>query len=206
MRYDGRIVFRHLDGSVELYGPGSPVRGVYYDPEYGTKKSVAEMGDGITLSSAQWIEYADKLVAEGALTFTPSETETEYWQRIHDRTKAAVPHLADADWVATIPSAEHTNKDRYFRGAWTWVTPEPVIDVDIARAREIHRDKLRELRAPKLADMDVAYQRADEDGDAAAKAGVIAKKKALRDAPSDPRIVAAATPEELKAVIPDALK
>lgn len=75
-----------------------------------------------------------------------------------------------------------------------------MITVDMDKAREIHRQNLRLERAPLLAALDVAYQRADEAGDDAAKADVIARKKALRDLPADPRIDSAKTAEDLLAV------
>jgi hypothetical protein len=48
--------------------------------------------------------------------------------------------------------------------------------------------------------LDMAYLRADESKDEVAKATIAAEKQALRDAPADPAIDAAGTPEELKAV------
>jgi Iap family predicted aminopeptidase len=81
-----------------------------------------------------------------------------------------------------------------------------MITLNMAKAREIQRDRIRALREPLFADLDVAYQRADENGDAEAKAAIAARKQALRDATKDPAIDAAKTPEELKAAIPDALK
>jgi hypothetical protein len=53
--------------------------------------------------------------------------------------------------------------------------------------------------------LDTAYMRADEVGDQQEKRRIATQKQALRDVTADPRIDAAATPEELKAVIPDAL-
>jgi hypothetical protein len=81
-----------------------------------------------------------------------------------------------------------------------------MIAINMAKAREIQRDRIRALREPLFADLDVAYQRADEIGDAEAKAAIAARKQALRDATKDPAIDAAKTPEELKAAIPDVLK
>lgn len=95
--------------------------------------------------------------------------------------------------------------DRTFRNAWCDETPEPVIDIDMPKAREIHREKLRQMRAPKLAALDIEYQRADEAGDAKRKGEVATKKQALRDITDDPAIEAAQTPDELKAVMPAAL-
>lgn len=90
--------------------------------------------------------------------------------------------------------------DRTFRDAWTAMGSS--VAVDMIKAREIHKHTLRKMRAPKLADLDVAYMKADEDGNAVLKAQISAKKTALRDVTSDPRIANALTPEGLRAIIP----
>lgn len=81
-----------------------------------------------------------------------------------------------------------------------------MIKVNMTKAVEIKKDIIRAERAPILADLDVAFMRAVEAGNAAAQADISAKKQALRDATKDPAIAAAKTPEELKAVVPAALK
>ena len=93
--------------------------------------------------------------------------------------------------------------DRVFRNAWK--DGGTKIEIDMPKAREIKRDDLRQLRAPLMVDLDVAYMRADEAGDVVEKRRIAAKKQALRDVPADPAIDAAATPEALKAVAPVAL-
>ena len=87
---------------------------------------------------------------------------------------------------------------RAYRNAW--VDEGDAIGHDMEKAREIHRDKLRAERAPLLLALDVEYQRADETGDAAEKARVVAAKKRLRDLPSDPRIEQATTVAELASI------
>lgn len=87
---------------------------------------------------------------------------------------------------------------RTYRGAW--VDRAGRIDVDMPRARGICRARLRALREPLLAELDTAYMRADEDGDVAAKKSIAARKRALRDAPADPRIDRAASTPELDAI------
>ena len=77
-----------------------------------------------------------------------------------------------------------------------------MIVIDMSKARDIWRDKIRAERDARFKDLDVAYQRADETGDAVKKADIAAQKQALRDAPADPAIDAATTPEELKAIWP----
>lgn len=96
-----------------------------------------------------------------------------------------------------IVDATEIPTDRYFRNAW-----KDDLSVDMVKARNIHRDKLRALRAPKLDKLDVEYMRADEAGDAAKKTDIATKKQQLRDVTADPAIEAAATPEDLKAVRP----
>jgi hypothetical protein len=56
-----------------------------------------------------------------------------------------------------------------------------MIIVNVNKAKEITKDRLRAERAPLLAGLDVAYQRADESGDAEKKAEVVAEKQRLRD-------------------------
>src|SRR5262245_3316550 len=96
-------------------------------------------------------------------------------------------------------------QDRYFRNAWKRAGRSKV-GIDMPKAREIHRNVLRRMREPLLARADVDYMRADEDGDVGAKGAVRARKQALRNVPQDPRIDAAKTPEQLRAIIPDVLK
>ena len=93
--------------------------------------------------------------------------------------------------------------DRYFRNAWKDTGAK--LDVDMPKAREIHREHLRARRAPLLAALDTEYMRADEAADVPEKRRIAAKKQALRDVTADPRIDAATTPEALKAVVPAAL-
>ena len=69
--------------------------------------------------------------------------------------------------------------------------------VDMAKAREIHKDKIRAARTPKLAELDVEFQKALETG--ASTTDIVAKKQALRDAPADSGIAAASDTDALKA-------
>lgn len=80
-----------------------------------------------------------------------------------------------------------------------------MITIDMPKARDIWKDKIREERKPKLEKLDVEFMRAVEADDTAKKSEIATKKQALRDATSDPAIEAAATPEALKQVWPAAL-
>jgi len=93
--------------------------------------------------------------------------------------------------------------ERTFRNAWEANADTGVISVDMTAARDIWRDKIRQARTEPLAALDTAYMKALEtDADTTQ---IIADKQALRDAPTDPAIDAATTPEELAAVQPAGL-
>ena len=69
--------------------------------------------------------------------------------------------------------------------------------IDMAKAREIHKTNIRTARAPKLAELDIEFQKALETG--ASTTDIVAKKQALRDAPADSGIAAASDADALKA-------
>jgi len=69
--------------------------------------------------------------------------------------------------------------------------------IDMAKAREIHKTKIREARTPKLAELDIEFQKALETG--ASTTDIVTKKQALRDAPADAGITAASDADALKA-------
>jgi hypothetical protein len=148
--------------------------------------------------------------ADGGLTILQLVTkerrngETVWEQEPTDEAIAAVIAKADLDCVSwrRITAAD-IPADRYFRNAWT--DGGAAIAVDMPKARDIHRDRMRQARQPRLAALDIEYQRADERGDAAAKADIAARKQALRDVTADPAIEAAKTPEDLHAVWPAVL-
>jgi len=72
-----------------------------------------------------------------------------------------------------------------------------VIKIDMAKAKEIHKANIREARTPKLAELDVEFQRALETG--ASTTDIVTKKNALRDAPAATGISTALTDTDLKA-------
>ena len=78
-----------------------------------------------------------------------------------------------------------------------------MITINMDKAREIHKDAMRQARAPLFKNLDVAYMVAIEQGLDASD--IASKKQELRDVTSDPAIAAASTPEQLKAVWPSVL-
>lgn len=121
--------------------------------------------------------------------WTEADSEQRAWDKLPP--DAINPRFADE---SEIPA------DRTFRNAW-----KADLTVDMVKAREIHRAKLRDIRKPLLEALDTDYMRADEAGDTALKAQIASKKQALRDVTDDPAIAAATSPEELKAVLPSVL-
>ena len=69
--------------------------------------------------------------------------------------------------------------------------------IDMAKAKEIHKDRIRTARKPLLEALDIEFQRALETG--ASTTDIAAAKQALRDAPAAAGISTATTTDELKA-------
>ena len=72
-----------------------------------------------------------------------------------------------------------------------------IIKTNMAQAKEIHKTNIRTARTPKLAELDVEFQKALETG--ASTTDIVAKKNALRDAPAAAGISTALTETDLKA-------
>ena len=75
-----------------------------------------------------------------------------------------------------------------------------MIKIDMAKAAEIQRNRIRAARDPLLAALDVEFMRAVERGDQAEQARVAAEKQRLRDLTKDPHLTAAQTVDELKII------
>jgi hypothetical protein len=89
--------------------------------------------------------------------------------------------------------------DDYFDG-FIYADGEAI--ADIAKCKNIHLNKFRHARAPKLAELDVAFMRAVEQGNADKQAEIAAIKQELRDVT---KIELPDTLPEIKAVWPDIL-
>jgi hypothetical protein len=169
---------------------------------------------GVTVVRIVTTEYRpatpDEITA-GAAEFVRTGHETGFY-RIANWTIAPTDDYIDAviakhAWTGPLaPVAWHRvpndyvdeSTDRTFRNAWKH-TGRGKPDVDMPKAREIHREHLRRLRAPILEDLDVAYVRADEQNNAREKSRIAARKQELRDVTAHSAIDDAQTPEQLKA-------
>jgi len=125
------------------------------------------------------------------------EKEIEQWEATqHDHEKSISWRIMPDD---AIPN------DDTFSGAWTDTTSELKIDIDMNKAKEIHRGRMREARASLLASLDINYMRADEIGDTIKKQTIVAQKQELRDVTKHSDIDKAITPEQLKTIWPRCL-
>lgn len=159
----------------------------------------------VVYMDAQLIAERDQAIINFTENYQVDEEDAEIAQSeifdfeiAHYRKKLAIPeHLK-----TRIVDKDALPKDRTFREAWTDDKPTPTVDVDANKAIAIHKNRLRELRKPILAALDIEYQRADEMGDAAQKQKIAQKKKALRDITSQSF---ASDPDVLKNQIPPIL-
>lgn len=111
---------------------------------------------------------------------------------------AVTTYIVDKDGNQ-IDKAEATSipTNRDFRDAWS--LSGKVISEDMTKAKELFKDKIREVRQPLLEAEDVVYMKALEAGDSSAQTASAEKKKSLRDAPAASAIDSATTIAKLKA-------
>ena len=74
------------------------------------------------------------------------------------------------------------------------------IGVNIPKAKELQKERFRQVRKPLLEALDIDYQRADEAGDASKKTEVAGKKQALRDVTNSTTLNDATSEAEVRAV------
>ena len=110
---------------------------------------------------------------------------------------AVTTYIVDKDGNQIDASTATVPANRDFRGAWS--LSGTVISEDLTKAKEIFKDKIREVRKPLLEAEDVTYMKALEADDATAKAASVTKKTALRDATDDTAIANATDIAGLKA-------
>jgi hypothetical protein len=76
-----------------------------------------------------------------------------------------------------------------------------MITIDISKAKEVWKDKIREKRKPVLEQLDIDFVKAQETS--SDTTGIVADKQTLRDLPS--QVDTATTVDEIKAVWNDML-
>ena len=110
---------------------------------------------------------------------------------------AVATYIVDKDGNQANAASVTVPSNRDFRGAWS--LSGSVISEDLTKAKEIFKDKIREVRAPLLEAEDVVYMKALETADTSAQTASVTKKTNLRNAPAASAITNATTIEELKA-------
>ena len=108
---------------------------------------------------------------------------------------AVTTYIVDKDGNQIDASTATVPNNRDFRGAWS--LSGNVISEDLTKAKEIFKDKMREVRKPLLEAKDVELMKALEAG--SDTSAIASAKQALRDAPSASAIDAASNMTELKA-------
>jgi hypothetical protein len=78
-----------------------------------------------------------------------------------------------------------------------------MITINLDKAKEIHKNKLRTARNPILSKLDIEFQRALETG--ANTASIVEQKQELRDITKHPDLLSATDIEEIKAFWPEIL-
>lgn len=101
----------------------------------------------------------------GETLTTDAEIEQRAWDKLPE--DAINPQFVDETEIPT---------DRTFRNAWK---DEGGIKVDMVKAKDLTKDRLRNERKPLLEAQDVAFQRALETG--ASTAEIVKEKQRLRD-------------------------
>lgn len=110
---------------------------------------------------------------------------------------AVTTYIVDKDGNQIDASTATVPSNRDFRGAWS--LSGTVISEDLTKAKEIFKDKIREVRAPLLDAEDVVYMKALETSDTSAQTASVTNKTNLRNAPAASAITDATTIAELKA-------
>ena len=90
---------------------------------------------------------------------------------------AITTYIVDKDGNQIDASTATVPANRDFRGAWS--LSGKVISEDLTKAKEIFKDKIREVRTPLLEAEDVAYMKALEADNTSAKDCFRDKKDSL---------------------------
>jgi len=100
-------------------------------------------------------------------------------------------------------------QNRYFNDAWALSEDEnhnQIVVIDVEKAKEVWKRRMREARSPIMTKLDAEYFRALETANTTAATEIATKKQLLRDATKLPELLNATTVEEIEAVWPDYLK
>lgn len=137
-----------------------------------------------------------KLDADGILALDATEAEIMGYIQ----TRSLLPGATNAREIDEV----QVPTDSSYRNAWE-ADGTTKIKYNMPKARNLHRDKMREARSKRFKKLDAEYNKADEQGDAVEKARIGALRQQLRDVTALPAIDNAASINALKAVWPGVL-
>ena len=137
------------------------------------------------------------------MAYGTSSTKRIIWTEPSGQVAVLYPILPVEDCIKDVPDGlsyyivedSEIPKNTFFERAWKIVDGK--IEMDITKAKEVHKENIRNARQEKLAELDIEFQKALETS--SSTTDIISKKQALRDAPADSAIAAAKTEDELKA-------
>ncbi len=110
------------------------------------------------------------------------------------------------DIFVKIGATSYNKKDyrvpaeRTFRNAWEVEEGSAVISVNLSKAKDIWRHKIRQARVEPLLKLDSDFMKALESGEDTTE--IVAKKQALRDAPNLSSIEEAKSVSEILSIQP----
>lgn len=107
--------------------------------------------------------------------------------------------------VSSITACETYPEERTFREAWVYSPPATAVVVDMTKAKDVWRDKMRVARKPLLDELDRQWMRATGRGDTDEAQTIEDAREKLRNVTAAPQIEAATTPDQLKKVWPKVL-
>ena len=137
------------------------------------------------------------------MAYGTSSTKRIIWTEPSGQVAVLYPILPVEDCIKDVPDGlsyhivedSEIPKNTFFERAWKIVDGK--IEMDITKAKEVHRENIRNARQEKLAELDIEFQRALETSSDTSL--IVANKQALRDAPAAAGIATATTTDELKA-------
>ena len=137
------------------------------------------------------------------MAYGTSSTKRIIWTEPSGQVAVLYPIEAIENCIKDVPDGlsyhivedDDIPKNTFFERAWKIVDGK--IEMDIVKARDVHRENIRIARQEKLAELDIEFQRALESS--ADTSTIVAKKQALRDAPADSAIESATDEAGLKA-------
>ncbi len=128
--------------------------------------------------------------------------------------KATVEEMIDHANELTLKNPDYINyilmndyfvpTDRYFREAWKHETGNIAVNMD--KAKNIHLDKLRDIRSQKFIDLGFPQRLNPQVENAILDETTKAKLKELRDFPQTLDLTNVHNPDQLKNIIPECLK